>query len=163
MKYEYMKESEQMLQYFQFPKFLLKLRISQTAKFLYMILYDRARIARMNSWIDKYGNVDHQLQYVGNKGKYIEKTKTDAGTRVLPMSEEVYEVMKRVLANRKKPKIKICIDGYTGFLFLDKRGMPMMPYQWEKRFQRSVEKYNKIYRVQLPKITPHGRVIIRTS
>lgn len=108
-------------------------------------------------------NVDHQLQYVGNKGKYIEKTKTDAGTRVLPMSEEVYEVMKRVLANRKKPKIEICIDGYTGFLFLDKRGMPMMPYQWEKRFQRSVEKYNKIYRVQLPKITPHGRVIIRTS
>jgi len=41
MKYEYMKESEQMLQYFQFPKFLLKLRISQNAKFLYMILYDR--------------------------------------------------------------------------------------------------------------------------
>ena len=68
-------------------------------------------------------NVDHQLQYVGNKGKYIEKTKTDAGTRVLPMSEEVYEVMKRVLANRKKPKIEICIDCYTGFLFLDKRGM----------------------------------------
>ncbi len=57
MKYEYMKESEKMLQYFQFPKFLLKLRISQTAKFLYMILYDRARISRKNSWIDKYGNV----------------------------------------------------------------------------------------------------------
>ena len=49
MKYEYMKESEQMLQYFQFPKFLLKLRISQTAKFLYMILYDRARISRKNA------------------------------------------------------------------------------------------------------------------
>ena len=48
MKYEYMKESEQMLQYFQFPKFLLKLRISQTAKCLYMIFYDRARISRMN-------------------------------------------------------------------------------------------------------------------
>ena len=57
MRYEYMKESEQMLQYFQFPKFLLKLRISQNAKFLYIILYDRARISRKNSWIDKYGNV----------------------------------------------------------------------------------------------------------
>ena len=33
------------------------MRISQTAKFLYMILYDRARISRKNSWIDKYGNV----------------------------------------------------------------------------------------------------------
>lgn len=31
-------------------------------------------------------NVDHQLQYVGHKGKYIEKTKTSAGTRVLQMS-----------------------------------------------------------------------------
>ena len=57
MKYEYMKESEQMLQYFQFPKFLLKLPISQNAKFLYMILYDRARISRKNSWIDNSGNV----------------------------------------------------------------------------------------------------------
>lgn len=57
MQYEYMKESEQMLQYFQFPKFLLKLPISQNAKFLYMILYDRARISRKNNWIDKYGNV----------------------------------------------------------------------------------------------------------
>ena len=33
MKYEYMKESEQMIQYFRFPKFLLKLRISKTANF----------------------------------------------------------------------------------------------------------------------------------
>ena len=57
MQYEYMKESEQMLQYFQFPKFLLKLSISQNAKFLYMVLYDRARISRKNSSIDKYGNV----------------------------------------------------------------------------------------------------------
>lgn len=100
-------------------------------------------------------NVDHQLQYVGNKGKYIEKTKTEAGTRVLPMSDEVYDAFKRVIANRVKPKVEEMIDGYTGFLFLDKRGKPMMPYQWEKRFQHSVAKYNRIYRVQLPKITPH--------
>ena len=108
-------------------------------------------------------NVNHQLQYVGNRGKYIEKTKTEAGTRVLPMSDEVYAAFKRVVQNRKKPKVEEMIDGYTGFLFLDKRGKPMMPYQWEKRFQHVVEKYNRIYRVQLPKITPHGRVIIRTS
>ena len=108
-------------------------------------------------------NVNHQLQYVGNKRKYIEKTKTEAGTRVLPMSDEVYAAFKRVVQNRNKPKVEEMIDGYTGFLFLDKRGKPMMSYQWEKRFQHVVEKYNRIYRVQLPKITPHGRVIIRTS
>lgn len=100
-------------------------------------------------------NVDHQLQYVGNKGKYIEKTKTAAGTRVLPMTDDVYETFKRVISSRKKPKVETMIDGYTGFLFLDNRGNPMMPYQWEKKFQHSVEKYNTIYRVQLPKISPH--------
>lgn len=47
------------------------------------------------------------------------------------------------------------IDGVSGFLFLDGRGKPMLAYQWEKKFQRSVEKYNKIYKVELPKITPH--------
>ena len=73
-------------------------------------------------------NVNHQLQYVGNRGKYIEKTKTEAGTRVLPMSDEVYAAFKRVVQNRKKPKVEEMIDGYTGFLFLDKRGKPMTPH-----------------------------------
>lgn len=100
-------------------------------------------------------NVDHQLQYVASKGKYIEKTKTAAGTRVLPMSDEVYTAFKRVISSRKKPRVETMIDGYTGFVFLDHRGLPMLPYQWEKKFQHSVEKYNKIYRLQLPKITPH--------
>jgi len=71
------------------------------------------------------------------------------------LSNEVYEAFKRVISSRQKPKVETMIDGYTGFLFLDNRGKPMMPYQWEKKFQHSVEKYNKIYRVQLPKITPH--------
>ena len=34
-------------------KFLLKLQISQNAKFLYMILYAPARILRKNSWIEE--------------------------------------------------------------------------------------------------------------
>ena len=34
---------------------------------------------------------------------------------------------------------------YTGFLFLDKRGKPMMPYQWKSNFQHVVKKYNQIY------------------
>lgn len=71
------------------------------------------------------------------------------------MSDEVYDAFKRVIANRAKPRIEEMIGGYAGFLFLDKRGKPMMPYQWEKKFQYSVKKYNRIYRVQLPKITPH--------
>lgn len=144
---KFIKEDEHFSQYYDGIYLLLKtgLRIGE---FCGLTLKD---IDLKNRTI----NVDHQLQYVGNKGKYIEKTKTDAGTRVLPMTDDVYETFKRVVSGRKKPKVETMIDGYTGFLFLDNRGKPMMPYQWEKRFQHSVEKYNKIYREQLPKITPH--------
>lgn len=100
-------------------------------------------------------NINHQLQTTGNKGKYIEKTKTDAGTRILPMTEEVHEAFQRVLENRKTPKVEQMIDGYSGFLFLDSRGKAMVAYQWEKRFQHAIEKHNKIYKAELPKITPH--------
>ena len=100
-------------------------------------------------------NINHQLQTTGHKGKYIEETKTNAGTRILPMTEEVYEAFQRVLANRKAPKVEQIIDGYSGFLFLDRRGKAMVSYQWEKRFQRAVEKHNKENKRKLPKITPH--------
>ena len=104
---------------------------------------------------DRTINVDHQLQVTAGKGAYIEKTKTVAGTRKLPMSDEVHMAFKRVISSRKKPKVEYMIDGYSGFLFLDDRGKPMLSYQWEKKFQHSVQKYNKIYKIELPKITPH--------
>lgn len=48
------------------------------------------------------------------------------------MSDEVYDAFKRVVENRKKPRIEEMIDGYTGFLLLDKRGKPMMPLSMGK-------------------------------
>lgn len=45
--------------------------------------------------------------------------------------------------------------GYAGFLFLDKNDRPMVALHWEKYMQHIVEKYNKIYRIQMPKVTPH--------
>ncbi|HBI60891.1 MAG TPA: transposase [Lachnospiraceae bacterium] len=47
------------------------------------------------------------------------------------------------------------IDGYVGFLCLDKNEMPMVALHWEKYFQHIREKYNSIYKVQMPCITPH--------
>lgn len=82
-----MKESEQILQYFQFPKFLLKLRISQNAKFLYMILYDRARISRMNSWIDKYGNV-YLIFPIEELSAQIGKCKSSVKTALKELDDE---------------------------------------------------------------------------
>ena len=98
--------------------------------------------------------IDHQLQRGSDGIKYIESTKTTAGTRVLPMEDEVYKCFKRVIEKRKAPATEPVIDGYSGFLFLDKDGRPMVAMHWEKYFQHSVEKYNRIYKDELPKITP---------
>ena len=47
------------------------------------------------------------------------------------------------------------VDGYTGFLFMDKEGLPLVTMHWEHRFNHMVKRYNDIYRVQMPNITPH--------
>ena len=99
--------------------------------------------------------IDHQLQRKRNMEYVIEETKTSSVTRMVPMTDEVYDCFKRILAARKKPKVEPVIDGRTGFLYLDKNGMPMVALHWEKYFQHICEKYNKIYKVQMPKVTPH--------
>lgn len=47
------------------------------------------------------------------------------------------------------------VDGYAGFLFLDKNGLPEVAMHWEHRFNHMVNRYNEIYKVQMPNITPH--------
>ena len=100
-------------------------------------------------------NVDHQLQRYVRKGYQIVEPKTQSGIRQVPMTQEVAECFHRIINARKNPKVEPMIDGYTGFLWLDKNGMPMVALHWEKYFQHICEKYNRIYKVQMPKVTPH--------
>ena len=99
--------------------------------------------------------VDHQLQRTRDMEYIIEKPKTESGERFVPMSQQVIECFQRIIRNRKKPQKEPMIDGYTGFLFLDKNGQPMVALHWEHYFKHILNKYNNIYKVQLPKITPH--------
>ena len=48
---DYIKPGTQFPKYYQFPEFLLRAPISQTAKLAYMVLYDRARLSLKNDWI----------------------------------------------------------------------------------------------------------------
>lgn len=82
-------------------------------------------------------------------------TKTESGTRQVPMKDEVYDCFQRIIANRNKPKVEPMIDGKIEFLYLDKNEMPMVALHWEKYFQHIREKYNRIYKVQMPTTTPH--------
>ena len=100
-------------------------------------------------------NIYHQLQKRAKTGYYIEDTKTESGTRVIPMAPDVEECFKKIIKNRIKPRVEPVVDGYTGFLYFDKDGNIMYSLHWEHYFKHIVEKYNKTYKLQMPNVTPH--------
>lgn len=100
-------------------------------------------------------DINHQLQRHSDMEYVIETTKTNAGKRVLPMTQDVYECFQTILKNRKAPKKEPKVGKYSGFLYLDKNDMPMVALHWQKYFEHICEKYNSIYKEEIPKITPH--------
>ena len=100
-------------------------------------------------------HVRRQLQRKRDMEYIIETTKTTSGTRQVPMTDEVKECFKRIIENRKSPKKEPIICGTQGFLYLDKNEMPLVALHWEKYFQHIREKYNSIYKEEIPCVTPH--------
>ena len=110
-------------------------------------------------------DINKQLQRTTKMEYMIESTKTNAGTRKLPMTEEVFRCFQAILEvfrcfqaileDREAPRVEKMVGGYTGFLYLDKNGMPEVAMHWEHRFNHAVSRYNEIYREQMPNITPH--------
>lgn len=90
-----------------------------------------------------------QMEYI------IDSTKTKAGTRKIPMTEDVYETFRRILKERPRDLPEKMVDGYIGFLFRDKNGMPEVAMHWQHRFNHAVKRYNDIFKIQMPNITPH--------
>ena len=83
------------------------------------------------------------------------KNQNEGRKRIIPITDNVCQCFERILNNRTSLKIEPVVDGYSGFLYLDKNNMPTVAMHWEKYFQHIREKYNSIYKEELPLITPH--------
>jgi len=119
-------------------------------------LYSTALTSPSAYFVDvHYAAYERQLQRKRNMEYIIEDTKTSSGTREIPMTDDVYQCFQRIIANRPKPKTEPMIGGRCGFLYLDKDGKPMVALHWEHYFKHICQKYNSIYKVQMPKVTPH--------
>ena len=100
--------------------------------------------------------VDHQLVRERGGKYYVEKTKTACGVRFIPMTDDVYWSLKNILARRKKVKMETIVDGYSGFILLDKDSKPKVALHIENEMRWAMKKYNKLHPDQpLPNITPH--------
>ncbi len=99
--------------------------------------------------------VERQLCRTAEKPYFIKAPKTDSGVRCIPMSDSVYMSLKRILKNRNQPKVEFLIDGYSGFVFLDKADKPKVAVHLEN-YMRSIQmKLSRIYGKSFPKVTPH--------
>lgn len=64
--------------------------------------------------------------------------------------------MKNIVKNRKKPQREMFVDGYTGFLLLDKNSNPKVGLHLDHHAQWTMKKYRKLHPDEpLPTITPH--------
>lgn len=73
---------------------------------------------------EKYINIDHQLSRTRGGKYYVEKTKTNSGTRRIPLTDDVAKSLKNIIERRNNPKKEMVVDGYSEFLLLDKNQNP---------------------------------------
>lgn len=99
--------------------------------------------------------IDHQLCRTAEKPYFVKSPKTSSGVRCIPMSDVVYMALKRVVANRQPPTVELLVDGYSGFLFLDKAGMPKVVMHLENYMRGMQKKMERIYGKSFPRVTPH--------
>ncbi|MCR4851247.1 MAG: site-specific integrase [Lachnospiraceae bacterium] len=116
-------------------------------------------------------NIDHQLIYKnrgeGCKFYVVDHTKTDAGTRTIPLTSAVCAAFAKQREYQFMLGIDhdIEVDGYRNFVFTAKSGMPLAPNAVNNVLYNIVKAYNKQEETQakkekrkpelLPKISAH--------
>ena len=100
-------------------------------------------------------DVNKQLHRDSNMNYSINPTKTNAGTRKLPMTDDVADMFRAILQDRDMSRFEEGVDGYKGFLFYDKKGLPEVAMHWEHRMKSMKNKYNQLFKLQIPALSPH--------
>ncbi len=100
-------------------------------------------------------HINKQLCRTADKPYFIAPPKTSSGNRSIPMTDTDYMAFRRVLENRGHPKVEVMVDGYSGFLFLDKDGKPKVAMHLENYMRGMQRKYIKKHGNTLSRVTPH--------
>ncbi|MCD7814580.1 MAG: site-specific integrase [Lachnospiraceae bacterium] len=92
---------------------------------------------------------------------YIEIPKTDNGIRDVPMLADVETAFREVMAARPQRDVEPVVwneehtDSASGFLWLDKNGGYEVAQHWENHLRWARAKFNRIYKDEIPPVTPH--------
>lgn len=96
----FLTQNQQLLPYLEFPRYLLDVDINETAKLLYMILLDRARLSQHNDgWIDQNGYV-YIYYTIANMAATLHKSEMTIKTALDTLTEKSLIFRRRQGAGR---------------------------------------------------------------
>lgn len=98
--------------------------------------------------------IDVQL-HKDKQGYYLEKPKTTAGFRTVPMTDKAYESFSQLIQNRTRKQAEKNIGGQKNYLCFDRNDLPRYGGQWDKIFDNIWKKYQKNHGTTMIKVTPH--------
>ena len=100
-------------------------------------------------------SVSKQLKNDSHGPAKIIPTKTLSSNRIIPMSDDVCNALKRIESRNKKFKIVQFVGEHTGFIALNSIGKLQSPTTFNNALRVIIEKHNQNNELQLPKITAH--------
>lgn len=109
---------------------------------------------------ERYLDVNHQFVQGDGDSRttyHIDETKTDNGKRKVPISDDLYELLKELKTETyfDAYKFKTEVDGYSGFVIHTRTGLPILTARLNEYAKRVVAVYNETHDDELPNVTCH--------
>lgn len=109
---------------------------------------------------ERYLDINHQFVLGDGESRttyHIDTTKTFMGKRRVPISDDLYELLKELKNETYFDSYKFNseVDGYSGFVIHTRTGLPVLTARLNEYAKRVVGVYNKDNREKLPNITCH--------
>jgi len=98
--------------------------------------------------------IDTQL-HKDKQGYRLEKPKTSAGFRKVPITDNAYESFSHLIQSRTRKQVETNVCRQKNYLCFDRNNMPRYGSQWDKIFENICKKYRKTNRTAKFKVTPH--------
>lgn len=105
-------------------------------------------------------NVNHQFIQGDENSRtayHIDSPKTFNGKRIVPMSDDVYNLLKTIKQESyfESYKFGTSVDGYSGFVLHTRTGLPILTARFNDFAREVVNKYNSKNDDKLPNISCH--------
>lgn len=109
---------------------------------------------------ERYIDVNHQFVQGDESSRtsyHIDVTKTESGKRKVPMSDDLFDLLKELkdTSYHEAYKFNAQIDGYSGFIIHTRTGLPILTARLNDYAKKVVKEYNESHDDDLPNITCH--------